>query len=93
MTVRWVPEGQQKGLAEELAVQLGRGNREVQLSLSRALVALGEAAVESVLKKALASDDPDVRAHASATEQLLRDPGAAFGLAIGQAKRAFVLGK
>src|SRR3954468_23663798 len=39
-----VPTGQEKDLAEELATQLGRGDRDVQLSLSRALVTLGEEA-------------------------------------------------
>lgn len=91
--VALVPEGQEKDLAEELAAQLGRGNREMQLSLSRALVALGEAAVEPVLQRAIASDDADVRAHASATERLLRDPDAGFELALDQAKRIFALGK
>jgi HEAT repeat protein len=36
-----VPEGEETELAAELATQLGRGNHEVRLSLSRALVALG----------------------------------------------------
>ncbi|MGE3343795.1 MAG: HEAT repeat domain-containing protein, partial [Vicinamibacterales bacterium] len=36
-----VPGEQRRELAEELATQLGRGGRDVQLSLSRALVALG----------------------------------------------------
>lgn len=88
-----VPDGQEKALAEELAAQLGRGDREVQLSLSRALVALGEEAVAPVLQKAMASDDPGVLAHASATERLLRDPDAGFELAVDQAKRIFALGK
>jgi len=88
-----VPDGQQADLAEELATQLGRGDREMQLSLGRALVALGEAAIETVLKKAMTSDDPVIRAHANATERLLRDPDAGFELAVDQAKRTFVLGK
>lgn len=88
-----VPDGQRKDLAEELAVQLGRGNREMQLSLSRALVALGEEAVKPILERAIASDNPDVRAHASTTERLLRDPDAALKLDVDQAKRIFVLGK
>lgn len=90
--VALVPDGQQTDLAEELAGQLGRGDREMQLSLSRALVALGEAAVEPVLQSAMTSDDPDVHAHARATERLLRDPDAGFDLAIDQAKRIFALG-
>lgn len=88
-----VPEGQEKELAEELAAQLGRGNREMQLSLSRALVALEEDAIEPVLQKAMASDNPDVQAHAYATERLLRDPDAGFEFAVDQAKRIFALGK
>ncbi len=88
-----VPEGQEKGLAEELAAQLGRGNREMQLSLSLALVALGEAAIGQILQQAMTSDDPRVRAHARATERLLREPDAGFELAVDQAKRVFALGK
>ena len=88
-----VPAGQEKNLAEELATQLGRGGRQVQLSLSRALVALGEEAADPVLRNALASDDPVVQAHASATQRLLRNPDAASGLAVDEAKRQFALGK
>ncbi|MGH8149563.1 MAG: HEAT repeat domain-containing protein, partial [Steroidobacteraceae bacterium] len=61
-----VPDGQKRDLAEELAAQLGRGDRKVQLSLSRALVALGEDVIGPVLRRAMAADDPGVRAHASA---------------------------
>jgi HEAT repeat protein len=86
-----VPEGQEESLAEELTRQLGRGDREVQLSLSRALVALG-AVAEPPLRTAMASDDPVVVAHASATERLLHDPEAEFELAIDQAKRIVALG-
>ncbi|GAB3660745.1 HEAT repeat domain-containing protein [Glycomyces tarimensis] len=86
-----VPEGREKVLAEELAAQLGRGDREVRLSLSRALVALGEA-VEPVLRAAMASDDPNVSAHAIATERLLLDPDAGFELAVEEAKRIVALG-
>lgn len=88
-----VPEGQKKELAEELAAQLGRGNREVQLSLSRALAALGEEAAGQALGKAMACGDPGVRAHASATERLLRDPDAGSENAVNEAKRIFALGK
>jgi HEAT repeat protein len=88
-----VPKAQEKALAEELAVQLGRGSREVQLSLSRALVALGAEVVGPILQKALASENPVVRAHAGAVEQLLRDPDAASELAVDDAKRIFALGK
>ncbi len=82
-----VPDAQRAELAEELASQLGRGDGHVQLSLSRALIALGEATVERALEKAMASDDAVVRAHASATLRLLHDPDGGFALDINEAKR------
>lgn len=88
-----VPPDQVKDLAEELATQLGRGDRDVQLSLSRALVALGEEVIGPVLKKAAESADAAIRAHASATERILRDPDAGSERAVEAAKRRFVLGK
>ena len=91
--VALVPDGQEKDLAEELATQLGRGDRQVQLSLSRALVALGEEVIGPVLRRALSSDDPGVHAHASATERLLREPDAGSEPAVNEAKRRFALGK
>lgn len=91
--VALVPDGQKKELAEELAAQFGRGQREVQLSLSQALVVLGAEVIEPVLREARASGNADVHAHASATERLLHDPNASFELAIHEAKRVFVLGK
>ncbi|WP_373313785.1 HEAT repeat domain-containing protein [Kitasatospora xanthocidica] len=86
-----VPEGEEHRLAVGLATQLGRGGRETQLSLSRALIALGEVMLP-VLGAATASPDPRVRAHVLATERLWRDPDAGFELAIEEAKRVAVLG-
>lgn len=86
-----VPTGEEKRLAEELATQLGRGDREVRLSLSRALVALGEV-IEPVLRTATAGQDPVVRAHARATERLLRAPDSGFDPAVEEAKRIVTLG-
>ncbi|WP_280266617.1 HEAT repeat domain-containing protein [Nocardia wallacei] len=86
-----VPGSDRAALAAELATQLGRGDREVQLSLSRALVALGEV-VEPVLRAALTGRDPAVRAHAEATERLLHDPDAGFDLAVDAARRVAALG-
>lgn len=88
-----VPAGQEIALAEELAVQLGRGGREMQLSLSRALVALGEVAIMPVLQKAMQSKDADIAAHAAATERLLREPEAGYVFAINQVKRIFAPGQ
>lgn len=87
-----VPAGERHGLAVELATQLGRGDRDVQRSLSRALVALGDI-IEPALRVGMASDDPTVRAHARATELLLRDPDAGFDHAVDEAKRFVALGQ
>ncbi len=86
-----VPEGEEPELAVVLSTQLGRGERETQLSLSRALVALGEV-IQPVLRAATTDPDPRVRTHATATERLLRDPDAGFEFAIEQAKRVVALG-
>ncbi|WP_205718905.1 HEAT repeat domain-containing protein [Actinomadura sp. WMMA1423] len=89
--VALVPEGEEPGLAAVLATQLGRGGREVQLSLSRALIALGEV-ITPMLRAAKRDPDRRVRAHAIATERLLRDPEAGFEFAIEEAKRVVALG-
>ncbi|WP_310722820.1 HEAT repeat domain-containing protein [Streptomyces sp. N2A] len=86
-----VPEGEERELAVVLATQLGRGERETQLSLSRALIALGEVMLPA-LAAATKDLDPRVRAHAIATERLWRDPDAGFGFAIEEAKRIVALG-
>ncbi|KOT30665.1 hypothetical protein ADK41_32705 [Streptomyces caelestis] len=86
-----VPEGEEPGLAAMLTRQLGRGERETRLSLSRALVALGDAVLPA-LRAATTSPDRRVRAHALATERLLRDPDAGSGFAIEEAKRVVALG-
>lgn len=85
-----VPEGEESALATELVTQLGRGGRETQLSLSRALVALGEA-IGPALRAATTAPDPRLRAHALATGRLLRDPDAGFDFAIEEAKRVVAL--
>jgi HEAT repeat protein len=88
-----VPGGQEHELAGQLAEQLGRGNREMQLSLSRALIALGDEVVVPALQNAMRGCDPKVLAHAGATVRLLGDPDAGFELAVDQAKRIFALGE
>ncbi|MFF8652891.1 HEAT repeat domain-containing protein [Streptomyces huasconensis] len=86
-----VPEGEEHELAAVLSTQFGRGDRETHLSLSRALVALGDA-IAPVLSAATTDPDPRVRAHALATERLSRDPDAGFAYAIEEAKRVVALG-
>ncbi|WP_434744024.1 HEAT repeat domain-containing protein [Micromonospora sp. SH-82] len=89
--VTLVPDGERERLAVELASQLGRGGRAVQLSLSRALVDLGEV-IEPVLRGRLDAGDPTVRAHARATELLLGDPEVGFDAAVAEATRIVALG-
>ncbi|WP_218828589.1 HEAT repeat domain-containing protein [Rhodococcus sp. 15-649-2-2] len=84
-----VPTGSEEQLAAMLGTHLGRGGYDVQRSLSRALVALGSV-IEPMLRHAASSKDVAVRAHARATETLLRDPDAGF--AVFEAKRVDALG-
>jgi HEAT repeat protein len=86
-----VPEDEKKDLASELVRQLGRGDRAVRLSLSRALVDLGDV-IEPALETAAANPDPAVAEHAHATVLLLRDPETGFDAAIDEAKRVVTLG-
>ncbi|MEU1017669.1 HEAT repeat domain-containing protein [Streptomyces sp. NPDC005900] len=89
--VALAPEGEAAELAAVLVTQLGRGGGETRRSLSRALVALGEV-VSTPLRVAAKGADPHVRAHALATEQLLRDPEMGFEYAVEEAKRVVALG-
>lgn len=84
-----VPPGHEADLAAELVGELGRGDRDTQLSLSRALVALGDT-VPPMLTGATRSTDPRVRAHAVATEQLRADPDAEFAVALDEATRVVI---
>ncbi|MFJ7342825.1 HEAT repeat domain-containing protein [Streptomyces sp. NPDC101110] len=86
-----VPENEEKDLAAELVLQLGRGDRDVQLSLSRALVDLGDVIGPS-LERAAASTAPAVAAHARATELLRQNPETDFDAALDEAKRVVALG-
>jgi hypothetical protein len=85
-----VADDDRVALAEVLVTQLARGDREVQLSLSRALVARGEAAVPA-LERAKVRPDPGVVAHAVATERLMADPEAGFDASIAEARRTVAL--
>ncbi|MEU5219840.1 HEAT repeat domain-containing protein [Streptomyces sp. NPDC020807] len=87
-----VPEGGEAALAAVLAGQLGRGGRETRLSLSQALVALGEVIVPVLRAVAEAeAEDPRRRVHALATERLLRDPDSGFASAVEEARRVVAL--
>ncbi|MEU0029667.1 HEAT repeat domain-containing protein [Streptomyces sp. NPDC006335] len=91
VAVALVPEDEEKGLADELVLQLGRGDRSVQLSLSRALVDLGDVN-KAALERAADSADPAVAAHARATELLRQNPETGFEAALDEARRVIALG-
>lgn len=85
-----VPDGEEAWLADELATQFGRGDRDLQLSLSRALVTLGEAG-HLVVTRGKTSRDAGVRAHAIATERIALNPDEGFDAAIEEARRVVAL--
>ncbi|MFD5588650.1 HEAT repeat domain-containing protein [Streptomyces sp. NPDC127063] len=91
VAVALAPEDEKADLAGELVRHLGRGDRDMRLSLSRALVDLGEVSGPA-LEKAAAHPDPVVAAHARATELLRRDPETGFDAAVEEAKRLVSLG-
>ena len=84
-----VPRGREGDLAETLLAHLGRGDAEVKKSLSRALVdlALLSDGVVDLLTQARDGLSAPLAAHAEATLTLLRDPGAGFEGAYGDALR------
>ncbi|MGJ7442481.1 HEAT repeat domain-containing protein [Aquipuribacter sp. MA13-6] len=88
--VALVPLDDTSALAETLSTQLGRGDREVQLSLSRALLDLGAPAA-AVVARATTSTNEAVRTHALATERLVQDPDAGFDAALAEARRVVAL--
>lgn len=88
--VALVPAGEERTLAEALVLHLGRGDADVQLSLSRCLVSLADAA-RSLVRDRMSDPDESVRAHATATDRLAGDPDALLDAAVPQARRARAL--
>ncbi|GGS81310.1 HEAT repeat domain-containing protein [Streptomyces cinerochromogenes] len=91
VAVALVPDDEKEDLVGELVPQLGRGDRETRLSLSRALVDLGDV-IKPAVRKAAAHPDPAVASHARATELLRQNPETGFDAAVEEAKRVVVLG-
>ena len=85
------PESERPALAGDLARSLGRGDRELQRSLSRAIATLGDAA-EPIVDAASASRDADVRIHALATAHIMANPDDGFDAAVDQARRIVARG-
>jgi HEAT repeat protein len=84
--VALVPTGREGEVASELATELGRGDRDTQRSLSRALIALGDT-VPGILEAAARSDVAAIRAHAKATDRLWHDPDSSFTVTVEDAKK------
>ncbi len=85
-----VPDDSKEWLAEQLATQWGRGGRDVRLSLTQALLSLGDAALP-VVERAMGSDDYETRWHALATKRIIDDPELAFDSALKDANRVAAL--
>lgn len=85
-----VPAGGERDLALVLAAQFGRGTRDTQRSLSRALAELGPAA-DAAVDRGAASGVAEVRAHALATRRLIDDPEEGFDAAMAEARKAMAL--
>jgi HEAT repeat protein len=92
-SVALAPERERAWLATKLAERLGSGDRERQLSLSRALVGLGEDTIVPILAAAARNDDEAIRQHALATERLLHDPELGFVHSVHRARREVALGR
>ncbi|WP_285041368.1 HEAT repeat domain-containing protein [Plantibacter sp. LMC-P-059a] len=89
-----VPEREAPALAELLARQFGRGDRDVRLSLTRAFLSIGELAVDAVEQVADAEQsEREARVHARATARMLRDPELDFDEAVQEAQHAFRQGR
>lgn len=83
-----VPTGQRAALAHELVRELGRGDKDLKRSLSRALLMLGDDAMAPLDAAAARHTDPAVRVHACASLRLIADPESAFVLDPADAWRA-----
>ncbi|PZE35655.1 HEAT repeat domain-containing protein [Curtobacterium sp. MCPF17_031] len=87
------PGDARPALARTLAVQLGHGDAETRLALSRAIAGLGADVASPVLDAAAEHRNPDVREHAAETARLLEDPDAGSALALARARREVALGR
>ncbi|UFU14545.1 HEAT repeat domain-containing protein [Curtobacterium sp. C1] len=87
------PERERPALARRLARELGTGDRERRLALSRALASLGADVAGPVLTEAAERRGDAVREHAADTERLLADPDAGSALAVERARREMALGR
>lgn len=82
-----VPAEEVAELADKLAQQFGRGDRDVQLSLTRMFVDLGYAAAAAV-EGARDEGSLDARIHALATERIMDDPDEPFDAVMAESRSA-----
>jgi HEAT repeat protein len=87
------PESERPELVKTLAVQLGHGDAETRLALSRAIAGLGPEVAGPVLAVAAEHRNAAVREHATETARLLEDPDAGSALALARARREVALGR
>lgn len=87
------PESAHPEVARTLAVQLGQGDPETRLALSRAIAGLGAEVAGPVLAAAAEHRNDAVREHAAETLRLLDDPDAGSALAVARARREVALGR
>lgn len=87
------PESERPALARRLARELGTGDRERRLALSRALASLGPEVAGPVLTEAAERRGDAVREHVADTERLLADPDAGSAFAVERARREMALGR
>jgi hypothetical protein len=90
VAVALVPEGSEHELADRLVAQLGRGAHDIRLSLSRALIALGDSAV-ALLEKVAEQGTESERVHAIATQRLRDCPEDGFDAALVDAELTVML--
>lgn len=86
-----VPEAEEAELATMLIAHLGRGERDVRLSLSRALMELSDAAVLALLENAAEKGEEPRRVHAHATLIMRESPDVGFDAALFDAELAVLL--
>lgn len=87
-----VPDAGAPQLATQLAAQLGRGQRDTRMSLTRSLAVLGEAAGPAVAQRTGVGVEPGIRMHAIATQRILADPDEGFDAAMFEAERIIAFG-
>lgn len=81
-----VPEDQVEALSTILFTQLGRGNYEVQLGLSRAICRLGKVVIPALVEATRLHDD-SIRLHAQFTARLYKKPELQSRFGVEFAKR------